>query len=417
MADINKAYELAKEAYAAIGVDTDAVLAQMDKINLSIHCWQGDDVLGFEGATSLSGGIQTTGNYPGRARTADELRADTSKMLSYIPGPKSISLHANYAEFTPGNEVDRDALEVKHFQNWIDWAKEEKIGLDFNATSFSHTLSGEYSISNRDDKIRKFWIEHVKRSREIADALGLALNRKSVNNLWFHDGDKEVPIDTLAPRMRLLEALDEAMAVKMDNHYDAVESKVFGIGAESYTVGSHEFYMGYTASRPGTLLCLDAGHYHPTEVISAKISACLPFVTGILLHVSRPVRWDSDHVVKFDDETKQIFKEIARNNAWDKVFIGTDWFDASINRIFAWTIGVRNVRKAIMNALLEPTDTLKAFEVAGDNSSRLAYQEELATLPMGAVWDYYCATRNVPVGMAWMADAKKYEADVTIKRG
>ncbi len=415
MADINKAYELAKEAYAAIGVDTEAVMAQLDKINVSIHCWQGDDVLGFEGATELTGGIQTTGNYPGRARTADELRKDTSKMLTYIPGPKTLSLHANYAEFAPGKKVDRDAITVEHFQNWIDWAKGEKIGLDFNSTSFSHPLSGEYSITNRDEKIRRFWIEHTKRSREISDAFGKEFGRQAVMNFWIHDGDKEVPIDTLAPRARLVEALDEVMAEKMDNHLVAVESKVFGIGAESYTVGSHEFYMGYSATR-GTLLCLDAGHYHPTEVVSAKITACLPFVKGILLHVSRPVRWDSDHVVKFDDETKQIFKEIARNNAWEKVFIGTDWFDASINRIFAWTIGVRNVKKAILNALLEPTDTLKAFENSDDNSSRLAYQEELNTMPLGAVWDYYCATRNVPVGMEWMADAKAYEAEVLSKR-
>ncbi len=415
MADIKKAYELAKEAYAALGVDTDAVLAQMDKINVSVHCWQGDDVLGFEGATELTGGIQTTGNYPGRARTGEELRKDTSKMLTFIPGPKTLSLHANYAEFEKGKKVDRDAITVEHFQNWVDWAKEENIGLDFNATYFSHPLSGEYSLTNKDGKIRKFWIEHTKRSREIADALGKEFNRKAVNNIWIHDGEKEVPIDTLAPRQRLIESLDEALAVKMDNHYDAVESKVFGIGSESYVVGSHEFYMGYSVSRQ-TLICLDEGHYHPTEFVSPKISAILPFVPGILLHISRPVRWDSDHVVLFDDETKKVIKEVARANAWDKVFIGTDWFDASINRLFAWTIGVRNVKKAILNALLEPTDTLRKFEAEGDNSSRLAFQEELNTLPMGAVWDYYCATKGVATGFEWMADIKQYEKDVLSKR-
>ncbi len=415
MADVKKAYELAKEAYAAIGVDTDSVLEQLDKIVVSIHCWQGDDVLGFEGATELTGGIQTTGNYPGRARTADELRKDTSKMLSYIPGPKKLSLHSNYAEFEKGKKVDRDQITVEHFRNWVDWAKEEKIGLDFNATYFSHPLSGEYSLTNKDDKIRKFWIEHTKRSREISDAFGKELGIKSVNNIWIHDGEKEVPIDTLSPRLRLIDSLDEALAEKMDNHLDAVESKVFGIGSESYVVGSHEFYMGYSISR-GTLICLDTGHFHPTEVVSAKLTAVLPFVKGILLHVSRPVRWDSDHVVLFDDETKKIFKEIARNNAWDKIYIGTDWFDASINRIFAWTIGVRNVKKAILNALLEPTETLKKMELDGDNSSRLAFQEELNTMPFGAVWDYYCAKKGVMNGKEWMADAKQYEADVLSKR-
>lgn len=417
MANIQRTYEMAKEAYAAIGVDVEAALAKADAVPVSIHCWQGDDVLGFEGSTALTGGIQTTGDYPGRARTADELRADAEVMLGFIPGAKKFSLHASYAEFSPQNKVDRDALRVEHFQNWIDWAKANGLGLDFNATYFSHPLGGQYTLSHKDEKIRKFWIEHTLRSREISQAMGEQLGQVCINNIWVQDGEKEVPIDTLSPRLRLIDSLDKGLGPKLNEAHtlEAVESKLFGIGSENYVVGSHEFYMGYAMSR-NKLLTLDAGHYHPTELVSAKITAVLPYVRGIMLHVSRPVRWDSDHVVLFDDELQRIMLEIARNDAFDRVYIGTDWFDASINRVFAWTVGVRNVKKAILAALLQPADKLRQFEIEDDYSSRLGYQEELKTMPFGAVWDYYCASQDVPGGFEWMAKTKEYEKKILAER-
>lgn len=408
----------AREKYAELGVDIDRAIAELDKTPVSAHCWQGDDVTGFEGnAGALSGGIQTTGNYPGRARNAVELRADLDKMLSYVPGTNKVNIHAIYLE-TDGQKVDRDAIEPKHFENWVSWANERDIGLDFNPTFFSHPLGEGFSLSSADKGRQDFWLEHLKRSRTISDYIGDKTEKLCINNIWFHDGEKEMPIDTLSPRMRLKEGLDAALAVKMDekNHIDAVESKLFGIGSESYVVGSQEFYLGYCAGRDDVLLTLDAGHFHPTELISAKISSCLLFTKGILLHVSRPVRWDSDHVVLFDDETQAIMREIVRLDALQKVAIATDYFDASINRIMAWTVGLRNTKKALLAALLQPVALLKNMENSGDYSRRLALQEELKTLPLGIVWDYYCETKGVPCGHDWIQDAVKYQAEVCAKR-
>ena len=411
-----KAYELAKEVYASIGVDTDAAIERIKNIPVSINCWQGDDVQGFLFKNALSGGIQTTGNYPGKARTADELRADVDMALSLIPGNHRLNIHAIYAD-TP-EKVDLDELEPRHFQSWIDWAKERNMGLDFNPTCFAHPMADSgFTISSADDKVRNFWIDHCTRSREIAEYIGKELGNKAVTNFWFPDGYKDIPYDREAPRKRMAEALDKVFADKSGWQYNlnALECKVFGIGAESYTVSSTEFMIGYAATR-GIACCLDAGHFHPTEVISDKISSVLNFTDELLLHVSRPVRWDSDHVVIFDDELEAIAQNLIRTNLVDRTHIGLDFFDASINRIAAWTIGTRNMIKALLKAALEPTALLKEIELEGDYTSRLALVEELKTYPFAAVWDHYCEMQDVPVREAWLGEVKAYEKEILLNR-
>lgn len=418
MSNIEKAYELAREAYAAIGVDTDKAIELCDQTPISLHCWQGDDVLGFEGdCDSLTGGIQTTGNYPGRARTLEELRADLSKALDLIPGTSKVNIHANYLD-NAGKKVDRNEIEPCHFASWADWAVDRGIGLDFNSTYFSHPLSENGTLTNPDEAIRAFWIEHGLRVRKISEYFGERTGKVCVTNHWIPDGEKEIPIDTVGPRMRLLDSCNQIFAQKSPANLnkDAVESKLFGIGSEAYVPGSHEFYLAYAVRNPEILLTLDAGHFHPTEVISAKISSLLCFVDEVLLHVSRPVRWDSDHVVLFDDETRQIMREVVRNDALSRVYLATDYFDASINRIMAWVIGARNTRKALLGALLEPVATLKKYEQEGDRSRRLALSQEALTMPIGAVWDYYCEKKEMPVGMAWTDEVRAYEKDILSKR-
>ena len=413
---MSQMFELAKQQYAALGIDVEKAMKIAAETPISLHCWQGDDVLGFEGADSLTGGIQTTGNYPGRARNIDELRKDIEVVLGMVPGTSKISLHANYLDSS--KHVERNELEPCHFASWADWALEKGVGLDFNSTSFSHPYGEKGSVTNPDEGLRQYWIDHVKCCRRIAAYFGERLGQTCVTNHWFHDGEKEIPIDAMGPRLRMRDSLDKAFAEPIDLKLtrDAVESKLFGIGSEAYVPGSHEFYMGYAATRPNILLTMDAGHFHPTEVISSKISAVLCFLDKILLHVSRPVRWDSDHVVLFDDETRQIMREVVRADALDRAYLALDYFDASINRIIAWTVGARNARKALLSALLEPTETLKKLEAEGDNSSRLALQQELLTLPFGAIWDEFCERQNVPVGVKWLEMAKQYEKDVLSKR-
>jgi len=420
MSDLKKvepAYQLARERYAEIGVDTDKAMDRLGKIPISLHCWQGDDVGGFENPeTGLDGGLAVTGNYPGKARTPDQLRTDLEKALSMIPGKHRLNLHAIYLDAK--RKVERNELEPEHFATWVQWAKANGLGMDFNGTYFSHPKANSgFTLSSADDGIRRFWIEHGICCRKVGAYIGKELGTPSVTNVWIPDGYKDIPVDRLAPRQRLADSLDRIFAEKIDKavHLDAVESKLFGIGAESYTVGSHEFYMGYATSRQ-ILLCLDAGHYHPTEVISDKVSSVLMFVPELLLHVSRPVRWDSDHVVILDDELRAIAQELVRSGKLDKVHLGLDFFDASINRIAAWVIGTRCMIKALLIALLEPTDRLHRAEADGDFTSRLAMLEELKTLPYGAVWDYYCAKSEVPVGPTWLADAKAYEKNVLAKR-
>ena len=414
---IEQAFELAKQRYADIGVDVDEAMARLDSVPVSMHCWQGDDVRGFENPQgALTGGIQATGNYPGKARSADELRADLEKAMSLIPGPKRLNLHAIYLESE--SPVDRDAIEPKHFANWVAWAKQQKLGLDFNPSCFSHPLSADgFTLSHAAKAIRQFWIDHCKASRRISAYFGEQLGTPSVMNIWVPDGMKDLTVDRLAPRQRLLSALDEVIAEKLSpqHHIDAVESKLFGIGAESYTVGSSEFFMGYATSRQ-TALTLDAGHFHPTEVISDKISAAMLFVPRLLLHVSRPVRWDSDHVVLLDDETQAIASEIVRHQLFDKVHIGLDFFDASINRIAAWVIGTRNTRKALLRALLEPTDRLRQAEAAGDYTARLALLEEQKSLPWQAVWEAWCLRHDVPADASWLSDVRHYEKQILNQR-
>ena len=412
-----KAYELAREAYAKIGVDTDAVIEKLKNIKISVNCWQGDDVNGFLFKDiALSGGIQTTGDYPGKAETADQLRADIEFALSMIPGKHKVNLHAIYAD--TDDKVDLDAIEPKHFEKWVAWAKEQGLGLDFNPTCFSHPKADSgFTLSSADEDTRKFWIEHCKRARKIADYFGRETGQKCVTNFWFPDGYKDIPVDREAPRERMKTALDEVFEEEYDAKYslDAIESKVFGIGAESYTVISNEFAVAYAVSR-GKACCLDAGHYHPTEVISDKIPTVLQFTDELLLHVSRPVRWDSDHVVIMDDELCAIAQSLVRTGLVDRTHIGLDFFDASINRIAAWVIGVRNMIKALLRAYLEPTDLLKKVELDGDYTSRLALSEEYKTYPFGAVWDYYCEMSGVPVKEEWLAKVKDYEANVLLKR-
>lgn len=416
---IRQAYDLARERYAALGVDTDQAMEQLSKIAISLHCWQGDDVGGFENPDAeLSGGIAVTGNYPGKARTADELRQDLDKVYSLLPGNHRLNLHAIYLE--TDKKVERNEIRPEHFQGWVDWAKANNHGVDFNPTCFSHPLADDgFTLAHPDPGVRQFWIEHCIASREIGAYFGKELGTPAVTNVWIPDGYKDTPIDRLAPRQRLMDSLDRIFAKKIDPRYnlDAVEAKLFGIGSESYVVGSHEFYMGYAVSRDDVLLCLDSGHFHPTESISDKISSVMLYVDELLLHVSRGVRWDSDHVVTLNDDTLAILQEVVRGGFIDRTHIGLDFFDASINRMAAWTIGARNALKALLIALLEPTNQLRELELAGDFTSRLAYLEELKLMPFEAVWDYHCLQAGVPVGLNYLDIIKEYEATVLAQRG
>ncbi len=414
---ILQGYAYAKEVYAAHGIDTDEAIKKADSIPVTMHSWQGDDLIGFDGTGQLTGGIATTGNYPGRARTADELRADITEAISMIPGNLRIGLHSCHAE-PGGRKVDRDSYSIDLFQNWVDWAKEKSLQLDFNPTFFSHPkMDGNFSLASADEGIRKFWVEHGKRCREIGAEFGKQLGTPCITNFWMPDGYKDNPADTAAPRLRMMTSLDEIFAEKIDPAYemDSLESKLFGFGIESYTVVSHEFALSYSIKNH-KYLCLDAGHFHPTESIASKLSATVPFVDGIMLHVSRGVRWDSDHVVIWDDELQHIMNEIIHNGYEDKVHIGLDFFDASINRIAAWTIGARNPRKAILNACLTPLKDGRMAESEGDYTTRLALYEENKTLPFSAVWDYYCLTAGVPVGRDWIRQIKEYELKVLSRR-
>lgn len=416
---IMQAYDLARERYAAIGVDTDAALTKLADIPISLHCWQGDDVGGFEDPTrGLSGGIMTTGNYLGKARTPDELRSDLDMAYSLIPGTHRLNLHAIYGD-TGGAKLDRNDWRPHHFDKWIAWAKENNHGIDFNPTCFSHPMAGSgFTLASLDKGVRDFWIDHCRISREIGAHIGKQLGTACVTNVWIPDGYKDTPVNRRIHRELLKESLDAVFAQSLDRQHnlDAVEAKLFGIGSESYVVGSHEFYMGYAISRQ-TLLCLDAGHFHPTEVISDKISSTLTFVDELLLHVSRGVRWDSDHVVTLTDELQAIMQEIVRGDYLERVHIGLDFFDASINRVAAWTIGTRNTVKALLMALLEPTAQLQALEKDGDYTTRLALLEELKGMPFGAVWDCYCLTQGVPVGIRFMDEIRAYEKWVLAQRG
>jgi L-rhamnose isomerase len=415
--NINKAYEAARQCYAELDVDIEQAIEKLNKIAISIHCWQGDDVGGFESSEGLSdGGIMATGGYPGKARTPDELRQDIEKAMSLIPGKHRLNLHAIYAE-TKG-KVERNELRPEHFSTWIDWAKAKGIGMDFNPTFFSHPkVASGFTLASTDKGIRKFWIEHGIACRKIGEAMGKKLGTPCVTNVWIPDGYKDIPVDRKGPRERLKKSLDEIFAEKINRKYllDSVESKLFGIGSESYVVGSHEFYLGY-AVQNNILLCLDAGHFHPTEVISDKISSVLTFLDEILLHVSRGVRWDSDHVVILSDELRAIAEEIVRGDYLKRVHIGLDFFDASINRVAAWVIGTRCMIKALLIALLEPIAKLRQMEASGDLTSRLAMFEESKTLPFGAVWNYYCIKQNVPAESDWLKEVRDYEAKVTSKR-
>lgn len=411
-------YSLALETYAALGVDVEAALRRLATIPISLHCWQGDDVGGFESGGDLAGsGLATTGNYPGKARTIDELRADLQLAYRLIPGKHRLNLHALYGDFG-GRKVDRNAITVAQFQSWIDWAKAQGLGLDFNPSYFAHPKAASgFTLTHPDKGIRQFWIEHGIACREIGAEMGRQLGTPTVTNVWIPDGMKDLPFDRKAPRERLAASLDAIFAKPIDPrfHLDAVESKLFGIGSESYVPGSHEFYLGY-AIKHQKLICLDAGHFHPTETLTDKISSVLQYVPELLLHVSRGVRWDSDHVVILDDHLRGIMEELVRGDFLGRTHIGLDYFDASINRVAAWTIGTRNAIKALLLALLEPSAQLRAAEQAGDNTARLALMEEAKTLPFGAVWDEYCRRNNVPVGAAWLDEVRAYEKSVLSKR-
>lgn len=411
---INKAYELAVERYAAIGIDVEKVLATLQKVQLSLHCWQADDVTGFESSASLSGGIQATGNYPGKARNIDELRADVLKAASLIPGNHRLNLHEIYGDFG-GKFVDRDQVEPQHFESWMQWASEHNMKLDFNSTSFSHPKSGDLSLSNPDPNIREFWIEHTKRCRQVAEEMGKRQNDPCIMNLWVHDGSKDITVNRMQYRALLKDSLDRIFEQKFDNMKDCIESKVFGIGLESYTVGSNDFYIGY-ATKNQKIITLDTGHFHPTESVADKVSSMLLFVPELMLHVSRPIRWDSDHVTIMNDETMDLCKEIVRCDALDRVHIGLDYFDASINRIGAYVIGSRATLKCMLQALLEPLDTLRKYEANGQGFERLALLEECKSLPWNAVWDMFCLRNNVPVGESFIEEVQKYEKEVTSKR-
>ena len=416
---IEKSYQLAKEQYAELGIDTDKVLSELDNINISLHCWQTDDVGGFEkpGSVLGGGGIQATGNFPGKAKTIEQMRADLDKVMSLLPGKQRLNLHAIYGEFG-GKLVDRDQIEPKHFQGWIDWAKKRGIGLDFNCTCFSHPLADEgFTLSSKDEKVRKFWVEHTKRCRAIASEMGKQLGTASVHNIWIPDGMKDIPIDRNTLRKQLKKSLDEIFAVKYPKEYlkDSVESKLFGIGSEAMVVGSHDFYLGY-AIKNNILITLDNGHFHPTEQVGDKISSILNFVDEILLHLTRGVRWDSDHVLTYNEELLLITQEIVRAKALNRVNIGLDFFDASLNRVGAYVIGVRSAQLAFMYALLEPFNTLVQYEEKGKNFERLALLELLKTMPFGTIYDYYCLKNNVPVGHDYIDEILKYEKDVLLKR-
>jgi L-rhamnose isomerase len=414
---IHNGYELAKEIYGNLGVDIDSAINSVNEIPISMHCWQGDDLLGFEGSTELTGGIQTTGNYPGRARTGDELRSDIEKALECIPGRMKVSLHALHAEKT-SKRVDRDCYDVTLFENWLEWANARGLGLDFNPTFFSHPMmDGHFSLTSRDPGKRRFWIEHGKRCREIAAEIGRRTGQVCINNFWMPDGYKDIPADTLVLRESMVEALDEIFAAKYDGKFtlDALESKLFGFGIESYTVANHEFSLLYSASRK-VLYTLDVGHFHPTESVAAKLSSIMCFIGKALLHVSRGVRWDSDHVVIWDDELQAIMNEIVRNGFQDRIHVALDYFDASINRIMCWVIGVRNTRKALLKAYLDPMAPIRSAEKNADYSARLALLEETRSLPFSLVWEYYCMTQDVPVGQCWMDRVRRYESEVTSRR-
>ena len=412
-------YTFAQESYAALGVDTETALRRLATVPISLHCWQGDDVGGFEQAGDLSGsGLAATGNYPGKARTIEELRRDLEQAYRLIPGKHRLNLHASYGDFG-GRKFERNAITVTQFQSWIDWAKAQGLGLDFNPTYFAHPKAASgLTLAHPDEGIRRYWIEHGIACRKIGAEMGRQLGTPTVTNLWIPDGSKDLPVDRKAPRERLAASLDAIFAEKTDprHNLDAVESKLFGIGSESYVVGSHEFYLGY-AIKKQLLICLDAGHFHPTETLTDKISSVLQFVPRLLLHVSRGVRWDSDHVVLLDDALRGIMEELVRGDFLGRTHIGLDYFDASINRIAAWAIGTRNAIKALLIALLEPTAKLRAIENAGDNTGRLALLEELKSLPFGAVWDEYCRRNNVPVGAAWLDEVRSYEKSELSKRG
>ena len=411
---IKQAYDYAVERYAAIGVDVEKAMKQLQKVQLSLHCWQADDVTGFESAGELTGGIQATGNYPGKARNIDELRADILKAASLIPGKHRLNLHEIYGDFG-GKFVDRDQVEPAHFESWMQWAEENGMKLDFNSTSFSHPKSGDLSLSNPDPEIRNFWIEHTKRCRAIAEEMGKRQNDPCIMNLWVHDGSKDITVNRMKYRALLKDSLDQIFEVKYDNMKDCIESKVFGIGLESYTVGSNDFYIGYAAQNQ-KIITLDTGHFHPTESVADKVSSVLLYVPELMLHVSRPVRWDSDHVTIMNDDTLDLCKEIVRCDALDRVHVGLDYFDASINRIGAYVVGSRATQKCMLQALLEPLPLLRQYEANGQGFERLALLEECKSLPWNAVWDMFCLKNGVPVGEAFIADIEKYEAEVTSKR-
>lgn len=412
---IKQAFEIAAERYAAVGVDVNKAMEQLGKLSLSLHCWQADDVTGFENqGGSLTGGIQVTGNYPGRARTIEELRQDILKAKSFIPGNHRLSLHEIYGDFQ-GKQVDRDQVEPCHFASWMEWAKENNLKLDFNSTSFSHPKSGNLTLANPDKAIRDFWIEHTKRCRWISDEMGKAQGDPAMMNLWIHDGSKEVPASRLRYRQILEQSLDEIFATKYDWMKDCIEAKLFGIGLESYTVGSYDFYLGYGAKKQ-KIVTLDTGHFHLTESIADKVSALLLFTPEIMLHVSRPIRWDSDHVVILNDDVMDLAREIIRCDALNRVHVGLDYFDATINRIGAYVVGSRATQKAFLLALLEPIQLLRQYEEEDKGFERLALQEEAKSLPWGAVWDMFCLQQGVPIGESFIAEIEKYEADVTSKR-
>lgn len=414
---MSKRFEEAKAMYAEMGVNVDEALTKLQAFPVSMHCWQGDDVVGFDGAGALSGGIQTTGNYPGKATTPQELMDDIDKVLQLVPGTKRINLHACYAIFEDGEQVDRDALESKHFAKWVEFAKERNLGLDFNPTIFSHPMAEGLTLSSPDKAVRDFWIRHCQACIRISEYFANELHTHCLMNIWIPDGLKDIPADRLAPRERFMESLDEILSIDYDKKKVLIclESKVFGIGMESYTVGSSEFTMNYAKTRD-ILPLMDNGHYHPTEVVSDKLSAMLLFNDKVALHVTRPVRWDSDHVVLFDDETKEIAKEIVRHDALDRVLVGLDFFDASINRISAWTVGMRNMQKAMLYALLQPSEELKKLQEQGNLTKVMMIQEELKTYPFGDIWDEYCVRNQVPVRESWYEEVERYE-EVLAKRG
>ena len=412
--NIRQAYALAVERYAAIGIDVEMVMQQLQGVQLSLHCWQADDVTGFESAGELTGGIQATGNYPGKARNIDELRADVLKAASLIPGKHRLNLHEIYGDFG-GKFVDRDEVEPAHFESWMQWAAEQGMKLDFNSTSFSHPKSGDLSLAHPDEGIRNFWIEHTKRCRAVAEEMGKRQGDPCIMNLWVHDGSKDITVNRMKYRALLKDSLDQIFATEYQHMKDCIESKVFGIGLESYTVGSNDFYIGYAAQNQ-KIITLDTGHFHPTESVADKVSSMLLYVPELMLHVSRPVRWDSDHVTIMNDETLDLCKEIVRCDALDRVHVGLDYFDASINRIGAYVIGSRATQKCMLQALLEPLHLLRKYEANGQGFERLALLEECKSLPWNAVWDMFCLKNNVPVGESFIAEVQKYEAEVTSKR-